>query len=289
VRILSQQQKTYRKPVVWVHIHKSGGSTVCKAAQQNGEHTARGPFGGRGNCNFLSDDWPLEGWNLQLAYQMLKTASLGDLGAVLYRGSAALKPPTCEERMQKVRTQNVTWMQIEREFNEGDFCDGFLYGTSLRDPAMLAQSLVNFEGIGAGYKKCLEQPAEHCAEKTVTQVTLPGLEAKEPVWIYFDNFMVRVLCGHDVMMLPPGAINATHEKMALDILAKFDVVVRLEDFNDHATAKLFRETLGWSAPGVLHKDKNSVVHLITFSEEELMRYKELNQHDYAVYNSVGVL
>jgi len=250
VTILSLQQKPKRKPVVWIHIHKSGGSTVCEAARQNGEHTALGDVG---NCNFLSDDVGL-----------------------LYRESSDLKPPTCEERMQKVRAQSVTWMQIEREFNKGDFCDGFLYGISLRDPAMLAQSLVNYNGIGAGYKKCLEQPAENCVENA----------KKDPAWMFFDNFMVRVLGGHDVMMLPPGSINATHEKMALDILAKFHVVVRTEDFNKNAALELFRETFGWSAPDALRKHKNSEVNVVTFSEEELTIYKELNQHDYAIYNSV---
>jgi len=272
VTILSLQQKPKRKPVVWIHIHKSGGSTVCEAARQNGEHTAN-----FSNCNFLSDDYLVQGWNLQLVNNMMETAALGGIGdaGLLNRVSSAFKPLTCEERMQKVRAQSVTWMQIEREFNKGDFCDGFLYGISLRDPAMLAQSLVNYNGIGAGYKKCLEQPAEHCAEKS-----------KGPVWIYFDNFMVRVLGGHDVMMLPPGSINATHEKMALDILAKFHVVVRTEDFNKNAALELFRETFGWSAPDALRKHKNSEVNVVTFSEEELTIYKELNQHDYAIYNSV---
>jgi len=265
VTLLSHQQKTTRKPVVWLHVHKSAGSTICETARQNGENTALGDIG---NCNLLSDDV-----------------------MNLHRDDAALKPLTCAERRQQARAGSVTWMQIEREFNEGDLCDGFLYGTSLRDPAMLAQSLVNYYGVGAGYKKCLEKPAEHCAEKTVGHAPegLPFLDSSEPVWLYFDNFLVRVLGGHDVMMLPPGAINASHQQMALDVLAKFDLAIRVEDLATNASVERFRDTFGWSQPELLMERENAQGHSVRFSAEELERYKDLNQHDFAVYSSVGVL
>jgi len=112
------QKATNRsRPMMWIHIHKNAGTTMCALAHKNGEKVVTPHF----NCNWRGHD------------QAFLTGK--------HRFTS------CDTRQQKFADQGATWGQIEREVHSDDFCEGFEYGIMLRDPVEHAVSSTRFDHI----------------------------------------------------------------------------------------------------------------------------------------------
>jgi hypothetical protein len=262
------------KPVVWIHLHKVGGTAICNMAGSNGEIVISPSV----NCNWLpSDDVhtvAVERWTTSV----IKLRS----------------PISCDKRREILQNTGFTWSHIEREINEDDLCpEDFHYATMLRDPVAHAQSMVNFMAAELQYAphhytdmdftqygvylNCFEAGAETC----------PNLSHPHPLalWIYFDNPVVRMLGGTDILRLPPMGITSSHAQMVIDRLSKFDAVFILEmiDFPDQH--QRLTDTYGWlNFQALASGDNTDAVKKISFSDDEKARIQKLNMHDYAVYN-----
>eukprot|EP00931_Biecheleriopsis_adriatica_P051634 TRINITY_DN29978_c0_g1_i1.p1 TRINITY_DN29978_c0_g1~~TRINITY_DN29978_c0_g1_i1.p1 ORF type:complete len:341 (+),score=63.61 TRINITY_DN29978_c0_g1_i1:114-1025(+) len=263
-----------RPPVVWLHVHKSAGTEMCNAAKQNGEQVPHE----HGHSNLLNAAATAVAEKLSID----SNCNLIEDDVLNLHKAVPLQRLTCEQR----RDMKLSWMQIEREFDENDFCEGMLYGTAIRDPAALAESAVNFYKVGEDYKECLRwPPAEDCAAKNAKHA-MGFLNNEEPMFVYFDNFLVRILCGRDVMMLPPGAVNASHAEKAKSVLAKFDIVLRVEDLHTEGALTIFNETLGWMNLESFASHANEKWHKWAMTPDELQTFKDGNKFDYEIYSSI---
>lgn len=253
------------RPLMWVHIHKAGGTFMCAMAQLAGEKVTEPSDG---SCNWL--------WHDQ------------------YRDSGEKETVSCEDRIAFFRnpSRNFTWSQLEREFASADRCwDDFDYGVMLREPIALLESEVNYHpGCWFLGQPCGGGPQDPAKFLRKFEATLaeppepPGLD-QFPMWKYFDNIQVRLLAP--ALDVSAGQLNETHLQAAKDSLEKFKVVVRLEDFPTQG-AKVF-EKLGWHPYMMSHVgepvNENVKGHNYRFSEDEAKWLRYVNRYDLELWES----
>ena len=102
------------RPVLYSHMHKSGGTTLCELAKRTDEKLAPNSS----NCNMVPDD----NWE--------------DGEATSLKQLAAWPPETsvgCAQRKQLVREHALTWMSQER-WVDLEHCDEFYHAITFRDP-----------------------------------------------------------------------------------------------------------------------------------------------------------
>lgn len=233
---------TSRLPVVFVHMHKSGGTVMCHLAYDNGERL-RGDWVSQ-NCNDPQED--------------IGHLQLGDT-------------TSCETRIR--RAANVSYQSLERWLDR-QLCPGnFQYATLLRDPLDRMVANFNFARRKMAY-------ARDISVDDVMRLTLPGqvsfvngqqlLDASMPA---YDNFYIRVLCGPDVYLLPAGAIRREHLEWAKARLDQFSVVMTHENITRHARQLTSR--LGWPKLAMNCAQQEDSVH---FQEDAPWVREILCQH-----------
>lgn len=239
-----------RKPMMWVHIHKSAGSFICAGAVLNGESIVKPS----GNCNWAEHD-----------------NGAGGLGS---------ERTNCSKRTEYFEQHNYSWGQIERVLAD-EFCyTTFDYGIWLRDPVSLAESEANWHHmytpgeISTSLNCVVQKRGELCPVKQKDDM---------PLWMYFDNYVVRIVGGPSVWNLPPGHVEERHARLALERLHPFKIVLVMEDVvsTEHGTDALFKKT-GWKLWPV--KSKRYHTHNKTFTNEERETIRKLNKYDYMLYD-----
>jgi hypothetical protein len=200
-----------------------------------------------------------------------------------------------------MREKAITWTAIERDFRHEDYCPAmFIYAAVVRDPLSLMESYLNFQATMSPPRIEYAYHNASNLRKHISGCLLRGTEkchgSQSPTvitaFVHFDNYVVRVLGGSEVMRLPPNGINATHAKKALHMLNTFDTVVRLEDFGKPALNNIFQEAFGWHNFSILSQGDspiNSNEHEVRFSSEEREQLRKLNKYDYMLYQSVKSL
>ena len=259
-----------RLPVVFVHMHKSGGTVMCHLAYDNGEQ--------------LRKDWVSQ--NCNDPQEDIAQLKLGD-------------STSCETRIR--RAANVSYQSLERWLDH-QLCPGnFQYATLLRDPFDRMVANFNFAGRKMAYAKAI-------SVDDVMRWTTPGqvsfvrgqqlLDASMPA---YDNFYIRVLCGPDVYLLPAGAIRREHLEWAKARLDQFSVVMTHENITRHArqlTSRFgwpklamncaqqedsvhFREDLPWVRE-ILCQHSGDIASS-PFTKNQMVRLKKQNALDYELY------
>ena len=209
------------KIAFYVHIHKSGGTTVCKTAQTNGEEV-----NSHNNCN-MKGDGP---WTITE-----KTLSR-----------------TCEERYQLAKENGYSFVAMERFLleDELDCKDRFLYVLMLRDPEKRHKSHIDVHRYGIVQDKHRGFVGE---EKIKTKRKKLKREVKSDLGIALmdndlsgDNYLTRILLGERGFngTLPLGSITYKHGEDAKKKLEQFDIILRLEKF-DEDKVQLVKH-LGWT-------------------------------------------
>jgi len=249
-----------RKPVMWVHVHKNGGTSMCEWAQDTEQVVE--PNDGTCNSVDLHDTFFPDGIGQKRQWT------------------------TCADRAEYFRDHRFTWGQLEREINPGDLCkDDFLYGITLRDPVSRIESYANWNSNAVngaewkGYMSCIQRRnASAC----------PAVEGR-PIarvnWGYreWDNFNIRVLGGYDVMRLPPGGVNASHLAAAVDLLEQFDLVLLLEDLESGCTMAEMKRVLGWSPKGESPHARENDHSQVVFTEGQRAAWARINRFDVQLY------
>lgn len=275
LKVKHTMQKPVHKPVVHLHFHKAAGMQMCHAAALNEENTGKQKqLGWDDACNWAFDTYD----------------------DTMF-GPTPDAQPTCAERWEAIMSAHVTWMQIERVFRDGDYCpEKFQYVTLLRNPINLMESHMNsFPARKYGaiwgfveplkmYKimrACLLLSTESCDRSEVHYWKNP--------YVHFDNYMVRVLGGPEIMKLPPKSVNATHAGRAFQMLGKFDLVFRVEDLAKMVLHEKLRRAFGWHNFSLMRVIGNSKPHTAKFTDVDLAQLKVLNKHDFMLWESVEVL
>lgn len=110
------------RPLLFVHMNKAGGTTLCHLAKSNGERILAASWDH--NCNFPNDG-PVVNWGLA---QPLFTS--------------------CQQRLSFIKERGVTFNSIEHFLDNDTVCsEDMIYFTILRDPIKRLESLARYERI----------------------------------------------------------------------------------------------------------------------------------------------
>uniref|UniRef100_A0A7S0AGF2 Uncharacterized protein n=1 Tax=Minutocellus polymorphus TaxID=265543 RepID=A0A7S0AGF2_9STRA len=225
--------------VYFTHVHKSGGTTMCKTAQANGEEVNRD-----NNCNMKGDGpWTITEKSLSR---------------------------TCEERYQLAKEEGYSFVAMERFLleDELDCKDRFVYILMVRDPEQRHNSHVDVHRHGVlqdkhrsfvGRKKKMKTKKRKrsnyntMATRRILRRRLKKRHVKSELgialmdnYISGDNYLTRILIGERGFdgTLPIGSITDEHGEEAKKKLEQFDVILRLEKFEEDKVQLLSH--LGWT-------------------------------------------
>lgn len=246
----SKSSRIARKPVLFTHIHKNSGTTMCQAAIEAGEHIV----GPGVNCNYrgpLFDDG---------FYARSRNESWTD----------------CDTR-QKLYASGFTWGAIEREIDEGDLCPQIINVISLRDPVA---RIISDANCNYGQRIIDDYSLKSCADHGDCKDAISPL-AKGVRGAQADNYLIRVLNGHEGLNIPFGEVGTAHLAVAKSKLEKYDLVVFVEHLDSPKTAKRMDEIIGWHLK--LGTRENPSNHH-DFSETARTRLTKMNKLDYDLYN-----
>ena len=191
-----------RTPVYFLHISKSGGSTVCSIARSRNDS--------KNGCVAVRDKSPC--WVKGTGPQWENTRKHDSLG--------------CEATEALYAEHNISWLS-----NEGflggrtvkpleSLCTGrLMYMTMLRNPFMRTHSHSQHREVDVLNKQAVNNAPFHTLSVGQKMIAHPPI---------FDNYMTRVLLGEGVYNLARGQLNATHLQAAKMQLARFDLVLSLE-------------------------------------------------------------
>lgn len=189
-------------------------------------------------------------------------------------------------------SSDVTWSAVEREVDDGDFCNGALLGTMLREPLGALQSVVAFDGYD---KKAIMKTLTACDEVTPAAHSMyrpPWKGSSEPplclppwdTYQHFDNFATRSLGS--AYSVPPCGVNQTHLDRAKLRLQKMDVVMILEEFKRHLPQ--LQNVFHWnttSLPAGKRANRSPKRYRkLRFSVHEMTFLESLNAIDIELYN-----
>jgi len=153
----------------------------------------------------------------------------------------------------------------------------YFFVTVLRDPVKRIVSHCRFERI---------HPAEVMAWTREANFD-PARRWRKPVQrgtAVVDNFYTRSLLGATAYSaLAPGAVTAAHAADAIDVLARFDAVLVLENYN-RGLEQLFVR-LGWCRPPTaeLHRNRWHGSTTSAFDANQTAELARMNAPDFAVY------
>lgn len=239
--------------MIWIHVHKNAGTSICKLARLNNETIVQESPDGHhtDNTNCL---W----WEHDHFDQLNESTRVA-----------------CADRIEAFGARHWTFGMIEREFHHGDMCEGFLYGITLREPVSRAVSNALYDGIDVRRDlQCLRDGAPSCGQM------LRGAHS----WVIFDNYHVRTLLGERGLKIPPGQVTKQHAQQVIGMLEQFAIVTFVDEL-DSATPLMLRHTLGWRQTPSTHKrSKHEGYAKHDFSTEEMAYIAKLNEMDRMVYD-----
>lgn len=205
------------KPLVMAHFGHGGGTFLCNQAIANCERTTSLRLA----CNCEGD--------LPLFPQIRRN---------------------CTNRAAEIKQAGLTFIGVERPFEEGEFCpELFDYVLLIRDPlsrvdSLLAtfggQGIVNVSDVAnrlrSGDKALWPFSTWH---RSATSSSSMGEGMTQ-----FDNYMVRFLAASSaVASAPLNTIGKQHLAMAITTLEQFSLISELG--SAHASADFGRAPVGW--------------------------------------------
>lgn len=242
-------------PVMWVHLPQAGAEPMCELAKANGEKFMYTTD--MNTCNWLPYDD--------------------------YRVTPPTPLPDCYSRQQTWLAGAFSWSQIERPFREEDYCkDWFWYGTIIGDPVKLVKSRLASNPDSIKIVDCLE--ARKNGDSTACANTFLS-PAAEGTWKYFDNPQVRMLGGPEVWALPPGAVNTTHTRAALNVMKSFDLVLVADRMGLDVTKDKLRAAFHWNNLNTSDVFASQVqLHRVDLKDYDIARIQRQNEHDKLLYD-----
>jgi len=246
--------KRNEKPVVFLHIHKYGGTSVCHLAKLNGEQVPPGNC----NCNFCQD-------------------------SCRYSQGPRMQPHNYGTAM--VPHTSVSYAQIERDLSPQDL-DKFLSmkvrtGVMLRDPMEGVLANIVAHKIALSDLEVVLKAGDFNRAYAHDPGCLKNAHNPHVIGHLIQSFATRSLSG----FFDASTTTDEHLENAKRNLDKFDMVQILEDLNAHK----FAEKFGWNADLSLTK-KNSVgANAKTGLREKLEVYglwdrlRKANEHDTKLY------
>jgi len=286
-RTLQSDPLPLRKPVLYTHLHKSAGTSMCTLAVLNNE-SVNDPYFDT-NCNTDED-----GCNAGLQPD----------------GGVAKTQKTCAERMSEAAATGFSYMGIEKwvdDFSPAS-CPGLLYATVVREPMSRIVSNTEFArslGWNATNDEIMTllQPGTSAdttvghappSRRNASQEMHSGCRHIERSVASFDNFYVRTFGGWDVFSKPAGTLNSDDLEKAKERLAQFSIVIALESFD--AQAIQLAGVLGWTKLELpeanVETERDSLPEAqpdVDFTDEQLIQLTKANALDSILYSYAQAL
>lgn len=245
IRIVKARAQALKKArngdgkILFKHMHKAGGSTLCNIARQN-VRAEKAPIPG-GN----------DGWDTNCVPQIAYVKNGVSLPTVEAEKEGAWYGGVCYASHLSVaaqRTLDVTHKDLDFIASEGPMPDTLAldlpvaWVTMLRDP--LDRTLSSYRWWQFLADRFRDKPKVRTALCDAYQSPDPDASLHDWLEVYPDNWMVRVLCGRSVLMDKSIIITEMHLKAAKARLNQFSLVMVLEEMESSMT--LLSSTLGWA-------------------------------------------
>uniref|UniRef100_A0A7S1QM46 Sulfotransferase family protein n=1 Tax=Alexandrium catenella TaxID=2925 RepID=A0A7S1QM46_ALECA len=242
-----------RKPVMFVHVHKSGGSTMCHWATAVGERLD--PYGA---------------WCATMRFADFATPADYARSPGPGRETA-----TCQERAQYFKKQALSWNVLEHELCRGDLCfDDFVYFTVLRETLDRIASQVNYEGpIDVdGVIRCIELSNASACPVSYRET------GHARSWVFIDNLVVRMFGGCNATNAPPGRLTRAHLDAAVRNLDRFAAVIPLANLSSPRGQAAMDRVVGWHVPPDTEQFCQTD-YAVVLTPVQAARLRELNRWD----------
>lgn len=261
---LQLEAKQKRRPITFIHVHKTAGSLICRLASLAGERIVSPSANCNENSEFVNDDYHSR-W---VAYI-----------------TNPHKQVKCADRQLHMQTNGFTFSAIEREVTDSDMCpDIFIVVGFMRQPLQRLESLVNFGehrsfGIPiAKYIDCVQQ--RNCDDHT-------------PEWEHFDNYFVRSMAGKDGMIAAPGGVTEQHFEIACKkvqeahLLAPMECLFsRADNPGTKAVHQSLHKLFGWSIEPSVRAVNSHHGRERRFTKENVESLEKINVFDLRLYQQL---
>mmetsp|Transcript_105871 Transcript_105871/g.284586 ORF Transcript_105871/g.284586 Transcript_105871/m.284586 type:complete len:250 (-) Transcript_105871:71-820(-) len=232
---------------MWVHIHKSMGTSVYSLSEMSGENVVRLSFNG----NWWPHDTP----------------------------DGSKKPINCGKRNYDFVWSNAIWGQIENRHDDQGIChEDFNNGTLLRDPNECVISKASKEA----YSEVETIASLSCLEVVPATDARNEASPTKKHWKlrrFWDNFLVRTLGGEEVWPLPAGGVTELRAQKVIERLSKFDAVLFVKDFEHKA---YLESAIGWNLEHYDKAYKRLSDHVVELTTEQDAQVRRTNMFDYIV-------
>ena len=258
-----------RGSVLWSHVHKCAGTSICELARTNEENMTG--FQGRHNCNSCGDTCRVN-------------ATVAMCGQTEDAQCAYSGDISCSTRMHMAAQQS--FMGQER-FVDADLCTNYVtHGIMLREP---------LDRLISNTKYARSYGWDASAEEIVDMVT-PGTPVHEEQsndcdncglversTFAYDNMFIRTLLGKRGMQVRAGELTRDDLEQAKVRLASYSVVLILDEYDDH-TPQL-KYTLGWNVTSLEEENTggDGTVSDSVFTDDQLRTLADANALDYELY------
>ena len=257
-----------RGSILWQHIHKCAGSSMCSLASRNQETMTGFQMDGH-NCNNCGD-----------------TCRIGSTAEVCgnnedtrcsYRGGKG--DISCEQRAEIAA--DSTFMGQER-FVDNATCEGVTYGIMLREPLDRLISNTKYART-YGWKATSDEVVDLVTPGTPVDVDsdCTNCFTVERTTFAYDNMFTRTLIGESGLYLAAGDVTREHLEEAKQRLSSYHVVTILDNF-DNETAQL-TESFGWKVTSLGDANAGKEEEEPVFSDEQLETLRTANALDYELY------
>ena len=196
-------------PVYFLHVSSSGGSTICRWAQQ--QRCARVPSCGA-NCNLnCAHPWD---WRSGCHPPACPLAT---------RSCKSPHRPGCTGLHRYLQRHNITFFASETMLHRKEddaLCAEFRHVALLRHPVeRVRRQLERMSSTpNIRLREMLSSPFVFNTSERTSLMGTPAV----------NNYLARLLLGSAAFFLPLRALNDSHCDVASDLLARFEVVVPLD-------------------------------------------------------------
>ena len=263
------------RPILWTHVHKVAGTSICELAKNNSEHM-RGQ--GALSCNLCVDNSRVC-QTQQTQRPMPALCADGTPGECTFRGSIS-----CTERRGMKAASS--FMAQERFVDDQACADDLVHGIMLREPVdrlISNTAYAQSRGWNASAEEVLALVVPGGAPWTPGgSCTARHCPIIEQTSFAYDNMYVRTLLGSSAMELPIGGVTRDHLAAAKARLSTYAVVLLLSEFEAQSVQLLDR--FGWEY-SALGRDPNppDSTPPWEFNDEQLEQLAVANALDYELY------
>lgn len=261
-----EKPTTGMRPILFVHFHKSGGTSVCDTMRLHQNQVNITNALGKKADEYLVE---LNNCNTEFAHPHLDDNHFRSV-----QNCRMLEPYTMDESGTPFRRNN--FLSVEIPLHDPLPCPGFRSFAIMRDPFKRCLSHLYFEGI-----------PEVMVLKWISQKT-PGSKTSFFMWGYsaINNMVTRQLLGR-ARYIRPRPIDDNDFEQAKRQIDKFDVFIPLELLRHTKVLSLLNKTVPEFFQGLqknMWRSNQQPPTNLTYSDHVIQKIREENKYDLMLYD-----